>query len=1402
MPSVIPPTHVVGIGASAGGLAALEEFFKAMPEDSGMAFVLIQHLSPDFKSLMNDLLARHTNMPIHRVEHGQMLEANNIYLIPPRSTMTMADGRLHLQERSGHHLSLPIDIFFESLASAALGQAIGIVLSGTGSDGSRGIQAIHEAGGLVLVQSIESAQFDGMLRSAMNTGLCDYVATPAEMPALLLQYAQDPENMRGGMQKLDVDWQEGEYAEVFAHLRRGYGLDFSKYKPTTVGRRISRRLGFHNLSKVSEYNDLLSSNTHELDALYRDLLIGVTEFFRDPQAFAFLEQEVLPELFSRTSTEGLRAWVAACATGEEAYSLAILLKEQADKIQYPHKISVFATDVHHRSLDIASRGLYSEDHLANIPPELLDRYFIPEGPGRYRVAPALRKMVIFAPQNVISDPPFTKMDLVSCRNLLIYFQQEAQERTIAAFNFSLRMAGVLFLGISEGVGRFADEFATLHSTFKVFRKTHDVRLNLSLNDPCIKPAMLTPSDPKTVSRRMVSIDRQILHDYDQLLSRFMPAGVLLGENHQVLHYFGDVAPFLKPLSGRTEVSFANMVVEDLHLAVSVALQRAATLKTSFNLSGVAIHRADEVQRVDIIVECLPDERPSDLHYLVVFSPVKTLELQTNRNPVLQVEDLDATQTLQTHIADLEMELQSARENLQATVEELQTSNEELQAANEELLAANEELQSTNEELHSLNEELYTVNAEYEKKNAELTALNDDHANLLASLDIGVVYLDQNLVIRKYNPASANAFKLMPLDIGRPIDHIAYQLSDQASMIAMVHEVLDSGAMFEQEVQTRSGEWLLQRIYPHLSDKGERLGAILTFGNINAVKTAETKLRTLFDLLPVGVTILDAKQQEVESNPAAAHCSACLHAALPEAGPDGPQLVRADGTPMPDHERLPVRVLRDRLPVLDVEAGIIQEDGSLVWTHLSGAPLPDGGMVLVTMDMTERKQMEDTLTREQALLADRSMQLARANTELERSSRLKDEFLSAISHELRTPLGAILGMTESLRSGVYDGLSDKQLKAIQSIESSGSHLLDMINDLLDFSKIQSGKFNIHPESVSVDAVCQASLNLVRAQAASKGIQLDYLPEEGLPQALFDPRRLKQILANLLSNAVKFTPGEGRVSLAFRTDSERRQLRFTVTDTGIGIAPEDRERIFIPFTQVDGRLNRQYDGTGLGLSLVRSLTDLLGGSVTVESELGQGSCFSVVLPLRFSNGQPPAPEYQIPVHRFEDAPAAAPRGRVLLVDDNEANAAVTAEFLRYMAYTVDVAFNGQEGLALAQAQRPDLILMDIQMPVMNGLEAIRRLRRDPHFANTPIIALTALATSDDRQRCLEAGASDYLSKPFRQEKLHAMVEALLTPASAPEESGEPLTTVIRKAKDRRPPNTAGSSLLLDQPLTDPA
>ncbi len=841
-----PPELVVGIGASAGGLRALETYFQAMPCDSGCAFVVVQHLSPDFKSLMDDLLARHTRMQIHRVDDGMLLERDCIYLIPPKKLMTVKGGRLFLTEReAARQLEFPINVFLDSLANDCGPQAVAVVLSGTGTDGTQGVRSVHEAGGLVIVQSLDSADFNGMPRSAINTELADYVLPPERMPEAVITYAKFPQlRMVQNARPMTAHEAASSFGPVLEQLRHNYGIDFGEYKIPTVQRRIHRRMSFLHLADVHAYAHLLRDQPGELDELYKDLLIGVTEFLRDPEAFETLGRDILPAMINEPGREELRVWVAGCATGEEAYSIGILVDEQVRASGYRGRVSIFATDMHRDSLAHAAAGLYERGRLENLGPERITRYFKEEPNGQLRVVPELRQRIIFSAHNVVSDPPFTKIDLLTCRNMLIYFQPATQERVLALFHFALRRGGCLFLGSSEGLGGVEGGFATINTRHKVYRKTAD-----SLIAPPEIRAMPSARTLRTVATSMtgslpstITVSRALLQAYDYLLKQSMPTSFIVAENGEIVQYFDHSSRFLLPPEGRSHDNLFNRTEGDLRLALSTIIPKAIKTGVPAEARSVRQNGPAGEQVLDLKVTPIPDDRNGvSLVHVVLLNP---REAPTPLSPeVLRHanDNFAASDALGHRVEDLELELHTTKENLQSTVEELQTSNEELQATNEELLAANEELQSTNEELHSVNEELYTVNAEFERKNHELKTIGEDLNNLLASTDIGTLFLDRHLRIRRFTPAIARIFHLLPQDISRPIDHLAYQLDGEIDLMQRLRDVLASGSPLEREIRTRDGNWLFQRVLPFRTTEDKIDGVVMTFTDISGVKSIQDKL---------------------------------------------------------------------------------------------------------------------------------------------------------------------------------------------------------------------------------------------------------------------------------------------------------------------------------------------------------------------------------------------------------------------------------------------------------------------------------------------------------------------------------------------------------------------------------
>jgi two-component system CheB/CheR fusion protein len=860
--------HVVGIGASAGGLEPLERLFSRLPADTGMAFVVLQHLSPDFKSLMGELLARRTSMPVRLAEHEMSVEPDTVYLLPPMKEMIIKDRRLLLSDKDPRHgLALPIDLFLRSLAQDVGERAVAVILSGSGSDGSRGIQEISRAGGIVFCESPDTAQFNGMPVSAMHTGIVDQVLPPEEIAAAIAALGRPL--VAGETDAAEAGADVGAADAILRLLRDEYGIDFSHYKASTVTRRIERRLALNRSLDLEMYVEQLRSDPRELNSLYEDLLIGVTRFFRDDAAFATLEQRIIPELVERTPPgEQIRVWVAGCATGQEAYSMAILLHERLAAARKAVNVKILATDVHRTSLEVASAGVYSEEQIAGIGQERLDRFFTLK-PHGYQISQTLRESIVFAPHNLIRDAPFTKLDLITCRNLLIYFQPHAQRTVLTLFHFCLKPGGFLFLGSSETPGTLLDEFDTFDEHGKIYRKRRDIALPRDLKLPLPRSAA-APRVPAPSLVRPGGIQPQLLALYDRLLDRFMPPSFLVDEHGLLVDTFGGVASLLTMKARRPSQYLLDMLTNDLKSVVSGAFHRVQR-------DGEAVSYADvpvpgQTSRFTVSAEPMRNAHGTSTHILISLTadaasagaapaaargeaPIAPALVQPDRPPV----DLRALSRDHKHA--LEDELSYTKQSLQAAIEELEATNEELQATNEELIASNEELQSTNEELHSVNEELYTVNAEYQKKNAELQELNNDIEHLLNGTEVATIFLDRQLCIRKFTPRIAETFQVLPQDVGRPIRAFAHDLH-YATLIPDIERVLQDGVTVEAPTHDSRGRVYFLRILPYRARDKERKevtavsagpptmrpaapdGVVLTLMDISALEQARAKVAQL------------------------------------------------------------------------------------------------------------------------------------------------------------------------------------------------------------------------------------------------------------------------------------------------------------------------------------------------------------------------------------------------------------------------------------------------------------------------------------------------------------------------------------------------------------------------------
>lgn len=854
------PSYVVGIGASAGGLEALRTFFSVMQPDSGMSFVVIQHLAPDYKSLMAELLARLTQMPVLRAEEGLVVEPNCVYLIPPRFNLTIADGRLRLSAPpGGRALNLPIDIFFRSLATDCGDRGVAIILSGTGSDGARGIRAVKEAGGMVMVQAEASAKFAGMPSSAIATGTADFVLPVEQMPKQLVNFARHPFAARPLPADAHIPEDSTYLDRICLRLKEVTGIDFRNYKYATLARRIERRMNIAQLQDLAEYNQFLQQSNTEADALGKDLLISVTKFFRDPEAIQGVAAQLEGLFDAASARRSLRIWCAGCATGEEAYTLAMLC-ESIRLRKYPLvDVKVFATDVDRAALEIASAGVYPRSVVADVPIELIDRFFIAEGNDEYRVSRALRDRLIFARQDLMADPPFTKIDLASCRNLLIYLNPTAQRRLLSLLHFALVPGGVLFLGGSESLGDLSESFETIESRHRIFRKVGGNNLQLVEAIPGMLASASLTSEERSRSATRSSQNALAEAVQQRLLEKLAPATLVTTSRFALLYSLGPVASYIQLPSGPARLDLLKMVPRDLALALSTA--GAQALRENQQVEYRSIRFVSPQGNAELIrIEAEPFTSRAADGTLLIF----TIAPDASQD-VPAAETFDFDKQLHARATELERELQATRENLQAAVEQQETANEELQAANEELLAANEELQSTNEELESVNEELYTVNAEYQTKIQELTEANDDIENFTRSTDIGTIFLDTSLRIRRFTPAFARVTGLVPTDCGRQTGAFAHPVLQAVTSAA--DAVVTNRAVHEQVVNLEpSGEYLL-RLQPYRQDHSGMEGLVAALVDITRIRDAERELEAILQTVDVGICVTDETGRFVQVNDA-------------------------------------------------------------------------------------------------------------------------------------------------------------------------------------------------------------------------------------------------------------------------------------------------------------------------------------------------------------------------------------------------------------------------------------------------------------------------------------------------------------------------------------------------------
>ncbi len=1268
------PFPIVGIGASAGGLEAFRRLLGALPSNTGMAYVLVQHLDPRHDSILAELLSEVTQMEVAEVKADVRVEPNQVYVIPPSKGMILVDGMLKLVPRVPPGVAhMPIDSFLKTLADVRGSQAIGVILSGMGTDGTLGLQAIEAAGGIAFAQEPTSAQNPDMPRSAITAGGVDFVLTPEDIASELKRLGQHP-YLAVGPQALASaedsavakDEDSGEEREGLARilqlLHKTGGTDFSAYKKTTLRRRIARRMAVSHIDSLQEYALRLESSAAEATALYEDCLISVTSFFRDPEMFEALSERVLPVLLrDRPSDAPLRVWVPGCATGEEAYSIAMCLLERMAKLAKNPTLQIFATDLSEGALQKAREGTYLVNIARDVSAERLRRFFTKVG-DHYQISKAIREMCVFARHDLTRDPPYSRLDLVSCRNVLIYLEPRLQELVLATFHYALRPEGFLVVGSAETVGASASLFSAVDEKRRIYSRS-------AASGPPRLLSVMSGRGPSRASAQQLArkpAASEVPREADRmLLARFGPAGVVVDESLRVLEFRGDTGPFLEHGHGKATLSLERLVRKGLLMELRGAIAEARRTDAAVRKPGLQVRYRQNLQSVSIEVIPIKGRAAAERCLLVLFEPEGapvTIELspaptsaETGAARDLEIERLGQglAQTTE-YVHTLVREHESALEELQSTTEEALSSNEELQSLNEELQTAKEEIQSANEELATLNQELQDRNAQLARSNDDIQRGLDSANELVDTVPGPLVILDGELRVEKANVAFYEIFKTKAeLARGRPLAALGARQWGTPELQAALEEVLASGTTL-----------------------------------------ADLEIEAAFPGIGQRTMLLNARR---------------LH---------------------PDHDS------RARL-------------------------------LLAIEDRTEIKRAEQG---REALLALEH----EARTQAEAADQLKDEFVANASHELRGPLTVISGWMNILQEAGGSPDPATLAKALAAIARGVTAQGRLISDLLDHSRLVAGKVELRRAPIDLLAVAEAALVGVRAAAEAKDIDVQ-LTRDGSPCiVLGDFDRMQQVLWNLFLNAIKFTAPGGFVRIS--VSRVVNQVQVSVCDTGCGISSEFLPHVFDRFRQAEGSTARIQPGLGLGLTLVRELVELHGGTVRAESAgKDQGATFTVLVPIpavllyppeaeSAASSIPPEPE-PVPSSIPPEPPSAPLRQilegtRVLVVDDEvDARDALVGLLERYGA-EVRSAASVSEAMAALELNLPDVLVSDLGMPGADGYELIRRVRQLPAEAGgrLPSLAVSAYATEEHRQRVMTTGFQRHLEKPVAAAELVVEVARL--------------------------------------------
>jgi len=1161
-PHAVTPQRVVGIGASAGGLEPLKQLVMHLPVDTGLAFVVLQHLPPSQVGQLARLLASWATLPVIDVKSGHRIVANTILVVPPHTAAALSRGALVLRAaKTGSRPALPIDGLLRSLATVLGERAIGIVLSGTASDGTEGLRAIRGAGGLTIVQDPSTAQFDEMPRTAIAAGVAEHVLAAAQIGPYLGANIGVPRPV-SGMARPVID-------RILEQLQAAHGIDFASYKRSTIERRLERRLAKLQLHSLDEYHAFLAANPAERLAVFDDLLVHVTEFFRDQAVFDELVTHVLPELIrAKRAGAPIRVWVPGCATGEEVYTLAIALLELLGP---KGEIQMFGTDISESSIEIARRGFYRDEIASQIGDDRRQRFFVRED-GGYRIRKEVRDKCVFVRHDLTTDPPFSKLDLISCRNVLIYLGPALQRRVLSIFHYALEQPGYLVLGRAETAAGFEAMFETIAADARIYARKRAPRAALSF------PTTARPAPKGRDATAAFDIQRDLDH---LLLARYAPACVLVDDQLDVVQFRGRTGPYLESPPGQPQLNIVRMAREGLGAELTLAIQRARRSDAPVRQERATLGEGGRERPICIEVVPLRAGADAKRYFLIVFEEVTAKPPAPSRNRRAAKRETSEVSRLRQELAATKEYLRSLVTQHVATSEELGVSNEELQSTNEELQSSNEELQTAKEELQSANEELETVNDELQHGNEQLRDTNDDLINVLASVEIAIIIVDRAGKIRRFTPRARAVMQLLSTDIGRPLADLRLDVA-VPHLETWIADVIETLAVKDAEVRHTDGSYHRMQIRPYRTSDHQIAGAVVTFVDITHLRAAREHAAAIVEAVPTPLVVVDEALSIVSANPA-------FQRAFGSTELTGRGLLSLGEWSGRDLlARLTDAVVHGtRIDELEVEHRDARGTRIL---RLASRRVGEHGAQRVTLigiaDETEARNVERL---HEAALVER------------------DQFLDAVSHELRTPLSAILLWAHAL--GDLDVEDPRRSHAITTIVESARSEAQLVDDLLELALSRSGRLTVKPELVDPSPIVRAAVDEIRGRADDKHVTIELALRDG-PRFAVDPRRWRQIAGGLIGNAVKFSREGGNVWIDLTREGGG--LALTVRDDGQGIAPAFLPRVFEPFEQADQSSTRDHRGLGIGLALVRHFVERHGGTVAVSSDGARGATFTVHIP----------------------------------------------------------------------------------------------------------------------------------------------------------------------------------------------